>query len=328
MPEKQDEYEMLLDDKYDRLTIEPIMFKDVWHMYKKHEASIWHAHEVKLDKDSEDWHALEENERYFLKHVLAFFASSDMIVAENLVVRFMKEIKMIEACVFYGFQLVMENIHSEVYSNIIVVYVPDPTERDALLNAVTTVPCIKKKALWAKKWIDTNSSFAERLVAFAIVEGVFFSGAFCSIYWMNERGKLPGLSKANEFIARDEGLHVEFACLLYTNYVNNKLSPERFNEIMTNAVECEIEFITQALPCTLLGMSAESMIEYIKFVANRLAVQLGHDEIYPGASQPFPFMDRICLPKKSNFFEDDSASYKKFSVDAVKMTDEDAFADC
>jgi ribonucleoside-diphosphate reductase beta chain len=306
--------EMLLDAKYDRLTISPIMFDDIWSMYKKHEASIWHAHEVKLDKDLVDWNELTDDARFFLKRVLAFFASSDMIVSENLAHRFMIEVKLTEAKVYYGFQLMMENIHSEVYSNIIDAYISNVDERKMLLNAVETIPCVKKKAEWARKWIESSESFAERLVAFAIVEGVFFSGAFCAIYWMNERGKLPGLAKGNDFIARDEGIHVAFACLLYSKYISNKMSESRFKLILMDAVDLEIEFITESLPCRLIGMNSTSMIKYIKYIANRLAIQLEHKEPYNDAIQPFPFMDRICLREKSNFFEDEPSAYKKFSV--------------
>jgi ribonucleoside-diphosphate reductase beta chain len=308
------EDEMILRDDMGRMTILPIEYPDVWRMYKIHEASIWHAHEVRLDKDMKDWDELSEDAKYFLKMILAFFASSDMIVSENLCVRFMKEIQMTEAQVFYGFQNMMENIHSETYSNMIDTYINDADAKTHLLNAVTTVPCIARKAAWARKWIEGGQTLGERMVAFALVEGVFFSGSFCSIYWMNEKGKLPGLAKGNDFIARDEAIHVAFAVLMYTKYIQNKMSNKRFAQIMSEAVELEIEFITVALPCRLVGMNSVLMIKYIKYCANRLAKQLGHTPIYEDIDQPFPFMERICLREKSNFFEDDASAYKKKGI--------------
>jgi ribonucleoside-diphosphate reductase beta chain len=319
---KDEPLEMLLDPKYNRMTITPIMFNDIWQMYKLHKSSIWHEFEVKTDGDMNDWKELTDDARFFLKRILAFFASSDMMVSENIVERFAREVQVTEVRVFYVFQNMMENIHSEVYSNLIDAYITEPTEKNMLLNAVVTIPCIKKKADWARKWIDGAQSFSERLIAFALIEGVFFSGAFCSIYWMNERGKLPGLAKGNEFIARDEGIHVAFAVLLYTKYIQTRMSEERFAEIMNEAVNLEIEFITESLPCRLIGMNSTLMIEYIKYCSNRLSTQLGHEPLYPNAKQPFTFMDRICLREKSNFFEDESSSYK-ISAD----TDEDPYDD-
>jgi len=306
--------ELLLRSENKRLTILPIKYADVWQMYKIHEQGIWHAHEVRMDKDMNDWKNLSSDAKFFLKRVLAFFASSDMLVSENICERFMREVQMTEARVYYGFQLMMENIHSEVYSNMIDAYITDPNEKTSLLNAVETIPCIKKKAQWVNKWLTSNDSFSERLIAFALIEGVFFSGSFCAIYWMNEKGKLPGLAKGNDFIARDEGIHVAFAVLLYTKYIKHKMSESRFAEIMKSAVDLEVEFITESLPCRLIGMNSMLMIKYIKFVANRLATQLSHTEIYPNIEQPFTFMDRICLREKSNFFEDDASAYKKSDI--------------
>lgn len=316
--------EILLDPQYNRLTITPIQFNDVWKMYKLHESCMWHAHEVKLDQDIKHWEKLSDDEKFFLKRVLAFFASSDMIISENLAERFSREVQMTEAKVYYAFQIMIENIHSEVYSNMLDTYINDPREKTMLLNAVVTVPCIKKKAEWARKWIESNDSFSERLVAFALVEGLFFSGSFCAIYWMNERGVLPGLSKGNEFIARDEGIHVQFAILLYNKYVSKKMSKQRFEEIVKEAVELEIEFITEALPCRLIGMNSNLMIQYIKYCANRLSKQMGYNEIYPNTKQPFPFMDRIALREKSNFFEDEASAYK---ISTEIENDEDAYDD-
>lgn len=305
----------LLDSANERLAMLPIKFPDVWRMYKQHEASIWHAHEIKLDKDIPDWKTLDTDEQYFLKHVLAFFASSDLLVSENIIANFMKEITMTEAVVFYGFQNMMENIHSEVYAKIIDAYIDNEAEKSKLFNAVQTIPCVSKKASWCKKWLSSANPLHERLVAWCIVEGVFFSGSFCAIYWMGEKGKLLGLLKANEFIARDEGLHTDFGCLLYNKYAGERLSDERFAIIMKEAVEYEIEFLTQALPVRLIGMNHKLMTKYIKLVADRLALQLKHKKIYNIKDQPFPFMDKIAMKEKSNFFEEDVATYKKFNID-------------
>lgn len=306
--------EPLLDKKNERFAIFPIQHHDIWAMYKKHEAAIWHAHEVKLDKDKPHWNKLTPDEKHFISMVLAFFASSDMIVAQNLGERFLEEVTIPEAKFFYGFQLMMENIHSEVYSKLIDGYIKNKVEKTKLFNAVITIPCVASKAKWAMDWISSKSSFASRMVGFAVVEGIFFSGSFCAIYWMNERGILPGLAKANDFIARDEGMHTEFACLLYTKYVKHKMTQDKFEKLIKEAVELEINFITVAIPCRLLGMNSNNMIKYIKFCANRLSQQLGHANVYSDkeAVQPFSFMDRICLREKSNFFEDDPSGYRKF----------------
>lgn len=317
--------EPLLEDE-ERLTILPIKYQDMWDCYKKHEAAVWHAHEVDVARDKSDWDSLSANEKHFIKHILAFFASSDLIVADNLSNRFMREVKPVEAKCFYGFQLMMENIHSEVYSNMINAYITDENEKHKLFNAVKTVPCVGKKAAWAKKWIESSNVFAERLIAFALVEGIFFSGAFCSIYWLREeKKKMFGLAEGNDFIARDEGLHTDFACLLY-RYIVNRVSQERFAEILRDAVEVEIEFITDALPCKLLGINAKMMIEYIKFIANRITKQLNYEVVYPGAKQPFGFMNKILLENSTNFFEHQVSEYKK-NVHQVTNNSDDIFQD-
>lgn len=291
-----------------RLTVLPVHHPDVWSMYQKHKALFWIESEVDLTKDMEHWNKLTNDEKHFIKYVLGFFASSDVIVSENLAKRFQNDVKMLEAKAFYGFQNMMEFIHSEMYSLLIMQYITDPDEQTRILNSVETIPCIGKKAAWAQKWIESSDSFATRLIAFVIVEGVFFSGSFCSIYWLAERGILPGLTLSNHFISRDEGLHCDFGCLLYNNYVKNKLSQERFEEIMCEAVELEIVFITDALPCRLIGINNTKMIQYIKYVADRIAKQLGHKPIY-NEQQPFAFMDRIALTNKSNFFERTPSEY-------------------
>lgn len=310
-----DSQEPLLNEDEARLVLKPIKYNDIWQMHKIQEAAIWHAHQISYKDDKKDWDdRLTDDEKHFIKHVLAFFASSDLIVSQNLACRFMKEVKVVEASVFYGLQNAMENIHSEVYSDILIEYVEDKKEREYLMNAVKTIPCIKGKADWANKWIESNNSFAERLVAFSIFEGVFFSGAFCCIFWLQQQGKLKGLAKANEYISRDEGLHTDFACLLYKNYVKNKLTQERLEEIFFEAIEIELEFITMSLPCKLLGMNKDMMSTYIKYVANRLVKSLGHKEIYPSIDQPFDFMHRLALQNKQNFFEDHTSEYNK-SID-------------
>jgi ribonucleotide reductase beta subunit family protein with ferritin-like domain len=316
---------LLTEEKEERLTILPTMYHDLWDMYKTHEAAIWHAHEVKLTDDLKDWVKLTDDERYFIKHVLAFFASSDLIVVGNLAKRFMGEVKILEAQIFYAFQMMMENIHSETYANMIDTYITDKAEKTKLFNAVRTIPCVQRKAEWAIKWISSSASFAERLVAFAAVEGIFFSGAFCCIYWLKERGVMPGFTEANDFISRDEGLHTDFACLEYTKYIRNKLTQERLEEIIRDAVNIEIEFITESLPCRLIGMNAAMMITYIRYVANRLVKQLGHQEIYPNIKQPFGFIDRLGLNKKSNFFEKEPSEYSKGST--AHMEKSDPYAD-
>lgn len=315
------EVEPLFDPANDRLAIYPIKFPSIWSMYKKHEDAIWHAHEVDLSNDYSDWVKMSVDEQHFIKMVLAFFATSDVPVATNLTSRFMNEITILEAKVYYTFQAAMENIHSETYGNLLETYIRDQTERLRLLEASTTVPCINKKSEWAQQWIVSQGSFAKRLVAFAAVEGIFFSGSFCAIYWIGTKGILKGLTKSNDFIARDEGLHVEFACLLYSMLVN-KLTQKEIEDIIRPAVELEIEFITQALPCKLIGMNSDMMAEYIKFVSDRLLTQLGYTKIY-NSEQPFEFMEQICLREKTNFFESKVSAYGKGATTQV----EDAFAD-
>jgi ribonucleotide reductase beta subunit family protein with ferritin-like domain len=301
MSDQKNEY--LLKENPNRFVIFPIKHNDMWEAFQNHRKAMWFEHEIDLVPDLKCWKMLNDGEKHFIKNVLAFFAASDGIVMENLGVRFFDEIQIPEARAFYSIQMFMENIHSIMYSQLIDTYISDTNEKKVLLTAIETIPSIKKKAEWAIKWIQSNDNFATRLVAFAAVEGIFFSGSFCCIYWLNERGIMPGLCKSNEFIARDEGMHTDFACLLYKNYINNKLSNDKIHAIINEAVEIETEFITESLPCNLLGMNSDLMKQYIKFVANRLILQLGHTELYPGCKQPFGFMDRICLDGKTNFFE-------------------------
>lgn len=309
------EDEELLVESKNRYVIYPIQHDAIWKMYKLAVSSFWTAEEIDLGKDMDDWLKLSDNERYFIKHILAFFAGSDGIVNENLSSRFMNEVAIPEAKCFYGFQIAIENIHSETYSLLIDTYVKDQQEKHRLLNAINTIPCIKKKADWAFKWISSqNDSFAHRLVAFAAVEGIFFSGAFCAIFWLKERGLMPGLTFSNELISRDEGLHTEFAVLLYT-MLKNKLTQDEIHTIIKEAVEIENEFITESIPCHMLGMNADLMTQYIKYVADRLVVQLGYDRIY-NIQNPFDFMDRIGLNLKTNFFESRVGEYSKANVGA------------
>lgn len=294
-------------------------------MYKKQVDSFWRAEEVDLSKDLTDWAKLTPDEKHFISMILAFFAASDGIVLENLAVRFMGDVQISEARAFYGFQIAMENIHSEMYSLLIDTYIKDSDEKDRLFNAVSNYPCIKKKADWAKKWIgDNRSSFAARLVAFACIEGIFFSGAFCSIYWLKKRGLMQGLTFSNELISRDEALHTEFAIMLY-NKLQKKMNKARIYEIIKEAVEIEIEFICDALPCRLIGMNSELMSQYIKFVADRLCLQLGYDKIY-NVTNSFSFMELISLQSKPNFFErrvdEYSLANKTKSSDVFEFTED------
>jgi ribonucleoside-diphosphate reductase beta chain len=307
-----DVHEPLLTENKDRFVIFPIKYHDIWQFYKKAEASFWTAEEIDLSHDVKDWEGLTNDERHFISHVLAFFAASDGIVNENLAENFLSMVQYPEARFFYGFQVMMENIHSETYSLLIDTYVRDPQEKHRLLNAIDTVPCVQKKAEWALRWID-QASFQELLVAFAAVEGIFFSGSFCSIFWLKKRGLMPGLSFSNELISRDEGLHCDFACLLYTQHVVNKLPEEQVAKIICDAVEIEKEFVTDALPVNLIGMNAKLMCQYIEFVADRLLVALGCAKRY-GASNPFDFMEMISLQGKTNFFEKRVAEYQKAGV--------------
>ena len=294
--------EPLLDENESRFVMFPLQYGDIWDMYKKQIDCFWRAEEVDLSKDLTHWQKLNDDEQYFIKHILAFFAASDGIVLENLGMRFMSEVQVSEARAFYGFQIAMENIHSEMYSLLIDTYVKDKLEKNQLFNAIDNFPCIKKKADWALKWIgDKHSSFGTRLAAFACVEGIFFSGAFCSIYWLKKRGLMPGLTFSNELISRDEALHTEFAVLLF-NKLQKKPNPFWTTEIIKEAVDIEQEFICEALPCRLVSMNSKLMGQYIEFVADRLAVQLGCDKIYD-ASNPFDFMEMISVEGKTNFFE-------------------------
>ncbi|KAF9127133.1 Ribonucleotide-diphosphate reductase (RNR), small subunit [Mortierella sp. 14UC] len=307
--------EPLLRPNPRRFVLFPIKFHEVWQMYKKAEASFWTAEEVDLSKDMHDWeNRLNEDERYFISHILAFFAASDGIVNENLLERFSNEVQIPEARCFYGFQIMIENVHSEMYSLLIDTYVKEPAQREHLFDAIDTIPCIRKKAAWALRWIsDENSTFAERLVAFAAVEGIFFSGSFASIFWLKKRGLMPGLTFSNELISRDEGLHTDFACLLFSLLQNTRPDPKRVNAIITEAVKIEQEFLTDALPVMLIGMNAKLMQQYIEFVADRLLVALGNNKHY-NVENPFDFMDLISLQGKTNFFEKRVSDYQKAGV--------------
>jgi len=305
--------EPILKENKDRFVIFPIKHHDLWEWYKKCEASFWTAEEIDLHQDLTDWSTkLNDDERYFVKHILAFFAASDGIVNENLAENFVNEVQYSEAKFFYGFQIMMENIHSETYSLLIDTYVKDDAEKDRLFNAIEVFPAIKKKADWALKWIESDS-FAERLIAFAAVEGIFFSGAFCSIFWLKKRGLMPGLTFSNELISRDEGVHCDFAVHLHNNHLVNKVPKERIREIITNALDIEKEFITESLPVSLIGMNAKLMTQYLEFVTDRLLVELQCEKIY-NVTNPFDFMDMISLQGKTNFFEKRVSEYQKAGV--------------
>ena len=317
--------EPILAENPERFVLFPIQHDDIWKFYKDSEASFWTAEEIDLSQDINDWeNKLNDDERYFIKHVLAVFAASDGIVNENLAENFVAEVQYTEAKFFYGFQIMMENIHSETYSLLIDTYIKDPKEKDYLFNAIETFPPVKKKADWALRWIE-NGSFAERIVAFAAVEGIFFSGSFCSIFWLKKRGLMPGLTFSNELISRDEGMHMDFACLLYNNHIINKLSKEKVTKIITDAVEIESEFVTESLPVRLIGMNADLMNQYIQFVADRLLEQLGCDKVY-NVTNPFDFMDMISLQGKTNFFEKRVAEYQKAGVSKGMDESTDAFS--
>lgn len=312
--------EPILKENKDRFVLFPIVHNDIWKFYKQAEASFWTAEEIDLSHDLRDWVNLNDGERHFITHVLAFFAASDGIVNENLAEHFVSEVQYTEAKFFYGFQIAIENIHSETYSLLIDTYVKDPKEKDKLFHAIETMPPIKKKADWALRWIG-QGNFQERLIAFAAVEGIFFSGSFCSIFWLKKRGLMPGLTFSNELISRDEGLHCDFACHIYTKHVVNKLPKERIIEIIKDAVEIEKEFVTDALPVKLIGMNAEQMRQYIEFVADRLLNELIGQKIY-NATNPFDFMEMISLRGKTNFFEKRVAEYQKAGV--MKSTEKES----
>lgn len=312
--------EPLLETTDERYVMFPLQYADVWELYKKQVDCFWRAEEVDLSKDLNDWAKLNADEKKFISMVLAFFAASDGIVLENLALRFMGDVQIAEARSFYGFQIAMENIHSEMYSLLIDTYINDSIEKDMLFHATSNFPCITKKADWAKKWIaDNRSSFGARLVAFAAIEGIFFSSSFASIYWIKKRGIMPGLTFSNELISRDEALHTEFAILLYKK-LKTKLSKKRIHEIIKEAVDIETEFITEAIPCKMIGMNSKLMTQYIQFVADRLCVQLGYDKIF-NSSNPFDFMELISVESKVNFFERTNSEYAM----ANKKMDEDVF---
>ncbi len=317
--------EILLKENKDRFVILPINYPDIWNHYKRHQASFWTAEEIDLSADLKDWASLNDGERHFISHVLAFFAASDGIVNENLAVNFMSEVQLPEARCFYGFQIMMENIHSETYALLIDTYINNAAEKYKLFHAIDTVPAVKKKAEWALRWIE-KGNFAQRLVAFAAVEGIFFSGSFCSIFWLKKRGLMPGLTFSNELISRDEGLHCEFACLLYS-MLKQKLSEKEIHDIIGDAVTIEKEFITEALPVGLIGMNAGLMQQYIEFVADRWVAELGCSKMF-NSINPFDFMEMISLQGKTNFFEKRVGDYQKSGVmstvaEQVFTTEED-----
>jgi ribonucleoside-diphosphate reductase beta chain len=315
--------EPILIEEPNRFVLFPIKHDDIWQMYKTAEATFWTAEEIDLSQDLIDWREkLSEDERFFIKHILAFFAASDGIVNENLGVNFLSEVQYAEARCFYGFQIMIENIHSEVYSLLIDTYINDSKEKDYLFNALENVPAVAKKAEWALRWIN-SPDFIERLVAFAAVEGIFFSGSFCSIFWLKKRGLMPGLSFSNELISRDEGMHTDFACLLYNNHIKNKLSRERILEILGSALDIEKEFITEALPIRLIGMNADLMKQYLEFVTDRLLVSLGYEKEYD-SKNPFDFMENIALEGKTNFFEKRVGEYQKTGV--LNKTKDETFS--
>jgi len=309
-----DAHEEILQDNPGRFVMFPIKYESIWQMYKKAGASLWFTEEVDLSHDMASWEKLNDKEKYFIKMVLAFFAASDGVVNYNLAARFYNDVQLPEARAFYSFQIAIESVHSEMYALMLNTYVKDPTERSQLFNAIQTIPCIKKKADWALKWIeDKEASFATRCIAFVIVEGLMFSSSFASIYWLKEKNVMPGLCLSNEFISRDEGLHAEFNVILY-RMLKNKLQEEDVFAIMREAVDIEIEFITESIPCALLGMNSDLMAQYVKYVGDRLLVQLGYEKIY-NVQNPFPFMERIGLENKSNFFEHTRiADYSKAGV--------------
>jgi len=302
----------LLKENPNRWVLFPIQYPAFFEMYKKHEASFWTAEEIDLAQDSKDWDTLTDGEKHFITHVLAFFAASDGIVLENLSGRFSCEIQAPEARAFYGFQIAMENIHSETYSLLIEQYIRDPEEKNKVFNAIQTMPAVEQKAQWAVQWMNDENCFAERIVAFAAVEGILFSGSFCAIYWLKKRGLMPGLTFSNELISRDEGLHAEFACLVYS-MLQNKLPDDIVHNMIRGAVDAERKFICEALPCDLIGMNPDMMTRYIEFVADRLLASLGHPKIF-GSSNPFDWMELISLQGKTNFFEKRVGEYQKAGV--------------
>lgn len=311
---EEDKVEILTKENPHRFVMFPIKYHDIWQLYKKACSSIWFVEELDLNQDLIDWKKLTKNEQYFIKNVLAFFAASDGIVNENLAERFMTEVQIPELRALYGFQIAIENVHSECYSLLIDTFIDEETEKQRLFKAIDTIPCVAKKAKWALKWIsDKNSSLATRLIAFAIVEGIFFSGSFCSIFWLKHRGLMPGLSFSNELISRDEGLHTDTAILLYNNYVVNKLDEDVVHKMFKEAVEYEVEFITESIPCNLIGMNSGMMEEYIHYVGDYLLTQLNFSKIWK-VRNPFPFMESISLEGKANFFEKKVSNYSKAGI--------------
>ena len=320
--------EKILIDNPGRFVLFPIQHHDLWRLFKQQEACFWTAEEIDLGQDVYDWeNKLNADEQHFVKHVLAFFAASDGIVNENLAMNFVNEVQYTEAKFFYGFQIMMENIHSETYSLLIDTYIKDKEEQNMLFNAIETIPAIKKKADWAIKWINSES-FVDRLVAFAAVEGIFFSGSFCSIFWLKKRGLMPGLTFSNELISRDEGMHCDYACHLFNNHIENKISEQRVKEIICGALEIEKEFILEALPVRLIGMNSELMSQYLEFVTDRLLVALGCSKVY-NSENPFDFMQNIALQGKTNFFEKRVAEYQKAGVNKTTESEDlnSAFGD-
>jgi len=312
MIEAENKKEILLNEENNRLTVYPILYNNIWSAYKTQMAAFWTAEEIDFSNDYKDFNSLSENEKYFIKMVLAFFAASDTIVNINLGERFTKEVQIREAIIAYNFQMMMENIHSEVYSLMIDNIIRNHEEKNKLLNAITEYPCISKKALWAKKWIDSKATFAIRLIAFAIVEGVFFSGSFCAIFWLKKKNLMPGLCDSNELISRDESMHTDFAILLYS-MIENKINERIVHQMFIEAVIIEKEFICESLPCSLLGMNSEAMSQYIEFVSDRLLESLGYNKIW-GTVNPFDFMESMSIEGKTNFFESRPTQYQKASV--------------
>ena len=310
---KYNQDEILLEKSQNRFVLFPIKYNDIYEEYKKAESSFWTANEIDLSKDLNDWEKLNENEKYFIKNIIGFFAGSDGIIMENLAQRFLNDIEIPEVRAFYSYQIFNENVHSETYSLLIDTYIKDNEEKIKIFNSIENIPCVAKKAKWAYKWIENKDvNFATRLIAFSIVEGIFFSGSFCAIYWLKKRGFMPGLTFSNELISKDEGTHCYFACLLYS-YIKNKLKPEIVFEIIKEAVEIEKEFITDSIPCNLIGMNADLMKQYIEFVSDRLLVQLGYEKIW-NSENPFDFMEMISLRPKANFFELRVGEYAKSSI--------------
>lgn len=319
------EVEPILIENPNRFVLFPIQHQDIWLKYKEQQQTIWFAEDIKFEDNKKEWEQLTKPEQHFLKHVIAFFAASDGIVLENLGQRFFQEVQYPEARAFYSLQMYMENVHSETYSQFITIFIDDIAEREKLFNAIENLPSVKKKAEWAIKWIDDeNSTFAQRLIAFAIVEGVFFSGSFCAVFWIGSRGKLSGFTQANNYISRDEGLHTDFAVLLSTNHIKNRLSEDKVHQMFREAVDIEHTFVDEALPKDLLGINARDMKRYICFVANRLLKQLGYNSAFENAYNPFDFMEQISIPIKSNFFEHEPTEYQQNAK--TEQDNEDPFA--